>query len=232
MHTLYHGNCLDILPKLWQRIDAIVSDPPYGMGLDTDYTRFSGSLHSNGEWALGVPNDDKPFDPAHLLNYPQVVLFGMNHYPDKLPAGGAFVWLKKRDSQMGQFLSDAEIAWVKGIQGVYVFTHIWHGFDRESERGEKVLHPTQKPVAVMQWIIERVTNPGDTVCDPYMGSGSTGVAAILSGRNFVGIEMQKEYFDTAQERIENAARQMRGEFRRLADVRRYNDLPLLAEAAS
>ena len=225
-YTLHCGDCTEILPKLWQRIDAIVSDPPYGMGLDTDYTRFNGGSNH----PLGIIGDDKPFDPSHLLNYPKVVLFGMNHYPDKLPPGGAFVWLKNRESQRAALLSDAEIAWVKGIQGVYVYTHIWHGFDRESERGEKVIHPTQKPVALMQWIIERVTNPGDTVCDPYMGSGSTGVAAILGGRNFVGIEMQKEYFDTAQERIENAARQMRKEFKSLADARRYNDLPLLMGA--
>ena len=203
-YELHCGDCLEVLPRLRGRIDAIVSDPPYGMGMDTDYTRFTGGIHDNRNHGAGIIGDDRPFDPRHLLHYPQVILFGMNHYPDKLPRGGAFVWLKKRESQIGQFLSDAEIAWVKGIQGVYVFPHIWHGFDRASERGEKVLHPTQKPVALMRWIIEQVTRPGDTVCDPYMGSGSTGVAAILSGRNFIGIELDPTYYAIAEKRIANA----------------------------
>lgn len=70
------------------------------------------------------------------------------------------------------------------------------------------MHPTQKPVAVLKWMIERLKLPkGSTVFDPYMGSGSTGIAALALGLSFVGCEIEAEYFDTARKRIEQAARE-------------------------
>lgn len=93
------------------------------------------------------------------------------------------------------------------------------------------IHPTQKPVALLEYLIRTYTNEGETVLDNTMGSGSTGVAAMLTGRQFVGIEMDPGYFAIARQRIEDAARQARGEFRHIADNQTHGDLPLFAEAA-
>lgn len=94
--------------------------------------------------------------------------------------------------------------WNKG-HGVYIFQHEWDGFMRASERGKgKRIHPTQKPVALMEWVVEKCTKAGDTVFDPYMGSGSTALACINTGRNFVGCEIVQEYFDGAQDRVRQA----------------------------
>ena len=104
------------------------------------------------------------------------------------------------------FLSDAEVAWVNKGHGVYIYHHAWQGFIRDSERGSANRHhPTQKPVRVMEELINRYTAEGDVVFDPFMGAGSTGVAAINTDRKFIGIELDPEYFDIAARRIANAS---------------------------
>jgi site-specific DNA-methyltransferase (adenine-specific) len=207
--TLYHGDCLEILPTLDAgSVDAVVTDPPYGCNNDCDYTRFSGGLSDSRNYTNGIRGDDRPFDPAPWLTFPNVILWGYQFYADRLPQGTVLVWLKKRDNQLGSFLSDCEIAWQKGGKGVYLMRHVWHGFDRQSER-EASVHPTQKPVAVMRWCIDRSTRPGDTILDPFMGSGTTGVACVQTGRNFIGIEIDRAYYEIAERRIAEAQLQPR-----------------------
>ena len=202
---LYLGDCLDVLPTLGVgSVDAVVTDPPWGIGFDCDYTRFSGGLADNRNHHRGFPGDDQPFDPSPWLDFPHVILWGWNHYADQTPKGTILIWLKKRDSQLGTFLSDAEMGWQKGGQGIYVFRHIWHGFDRETERGQRVTHPSQKPVALMAWCLDRTSISGNLVLDPYMGSGTTGVACVQTGRKFIGIEIDPGYFEIARQRIEAA----------------------------
>lgn len=207
---LIHGDCLEVLPTLEAgSVDAVITDPPWGSNNDCDYTRFSGGLWPNHHHRRrGIIGDDEPFDPSPWLGFPQVVLWGYQFFAPRLPVGTLLVWNKKRDSQLGTFLSDGEIAWQKGGKGVYIFPHVWHGFDRASERNQGILHPTQKPVALFRWCLERATKPGDTVIDPYMGSGSCGVACIETGRDFIGIELDADYFTIAQRRIEAAQNEM------------------------
>lgn len=191
---------------------AIVSDPPYGSKTDTNYTRFTGGLSpernhwkncEGTEWK-GIANDDKPFDPTPWIKNKKVILFGYQFFAQHLPLGTVLVWCKKRPTAIGKFLSDCELAWQKGGYGCYQFNHIWSGFDRQTELG-KTLHPTQKPVALMRWCIERLKLPeGSTIYDPFMGAGATGVAAVELGHNFVGCEIEPAYFSIAQQRIQEA----------------------------
>ena len=202
--TLYNADCLDILPELVA--DAVISDPPYGMNWNANTTRFSGgdawSVHNRGSGKKqdAVLHDDQPFDPSPWLNYPAVVLFGANHYAQRLPVGTTLVWLKKHDSGFGSFLSDAEIAWMKGGHGVYAKRDTSEqGGDRQNHGR---VHPTQKSVVIMAWCLEMAKVPvGGTVCDPYMGSGTTAIACIRTGRKFIGVEKDKRHFETACERI-------------------------------
>lgn len=207
------GDCLRIAPTL-TGIDAIVSDPPYGMRWRVDSTRFTG-----GRWAeagnpgrgrsdyRAVAGDDKPFDPRPWMAYRKVVLFGANHFAARLPVGTTLVWLKKGDHLFGTFLSDAELAWMKGGHGVYCFRGNFGQMMRRKEAGGDRLdvHPTQKPVALMRWCIERLKlKPGATILDPYMGTGTTGVAAKELGFNFVGIESDPAYHAIATRRLKAA----------------------------
>jgi len=201
---LWLGDCREIAPTL-QGIECVVSDPPYGMGWNTDSSRFSGGHRDSvvrreqgrSDWGA-IDDDDRPFDPTPWLAYLQVVLFGCNHYWQLLPRGTTLVWLKRLDPGFGSFLSDAELAWRKGGYGVYCRRDTSLA---ASARGRH--HPTEKPVGLMQWAIE-LAGDGDVVLDPYMGSGSTGLAALKLGRKFIGIEKDPVHFATACRRIEAA----------------------------
>ena len=218
--TLYLGDCRDILPTL-PKVDAVITDPPYGMNFNTDSTRFSGftqdGLPPRGEGRADrlIYGDNEPFDPTPWLVYPRVVMFGSNHYGARLPVGTTLVWIKKSPQHYGTFLSDAEVAWMKGGHGVYVFNAEDSNARRRMEANGSVFsgntaHPTQKPVALMEWCFERAKVPaGGDVLDPYMGSGTTGVAAAKCGLQFIGIEREPKYFDIACRRIEDAQRQSR-----------------------
>lgn len=195
---LYCGDCMDILPHL-SGIDAVITDPPYGMNWNTDTTRFSGGkqiIKRGRDWKNPIHGDDTPFDPSPWLKFKRVILWGSNHFAQKLDLGTTLVFVKRNDAAFGSFLSDAEIAWMKGGYGVYCFRDV-PGFS------DKGLHPTQKTIPLMWWCIEKCKTPyGATVLDPYMGSGTTGIACIRSGRRFIGIEKDPEHFKIAKERIE------------------------------
>lgn len=103
---------------------------------------------------------------------------------------------------MGKFLSDCELAWMAGGKGCYLFNHTWNGFDRASERGQKSLHPSQKPIKLFEWCIDKLKlKAGDTVLDPFMGTGACGLACQNRGLNYIGIECNQKYFDIAHQRI-------------------------------
>ncbi len=195
---LYCGDCLDILPQLPDgRVDAVVTDPPYGIDWDTDYTRFTTGFDVKRTKHPPITGDRDPFDPTPLLRFPRAVLWGANHYAERLPRGTWLIW-DKRFANGQAFLADGEAAWMSGGHGLYIFTHTWQGCIRSEPRQ----HPTQKPVALMGWSVERVG--GATICDPFMGSGTTGVAAVRLGRKFIGIEIERKYFDIAVQRIKDA----------------------------
>ena len=205
---LWLGDALDILPTLEPgSVDAVVTDPPYGMGNNGDTTRFTGGscgIHRRGMGKVRPPivGDDRPFDPSPWLDFPRVVLWGSNHYGARLPVGTTLVWLKRPDDLFGTFLSDAEVAWMKGGHGVYAFRQDWAGFSRIATDGN-TLHQNQKPVRMMAWCLKRAKVPaGGLVLDPYMGVATTGIACIRTGRRFLGIEIDERYFNLARERIE------------------------------
>jgi DNA modification methylase len=204
---LYLGDCLKVLPTLG-KVDCICTDPPYGMDLDTDNSRFSGgnvasiSKRGNGigtGGGRGIIGDDEPFDPTPWIDFPVVVLFGSNHFAQRLPVGTTLVWLKRHDMAFGSFLSDAEIAWMKGGHGVYAKRDLTMNGEANTRS-----HPTQKPAGIMEWCLEMAkVQTGEFVLDPFMGSGTTGVACIRTGRKFIGIEIDPTYFEIAKKRIQN-----------------------------
>jgi DNA modification methylase len=202
---LWLGDCLKILPLL-TGIDAVISDPPYGMNLNTDNSRFSGGNQAsiirrgNGTGTgkgRGILEDDKPFDPTPWLAWDKVVLFGSNHFGSKLPVGTKLIWIKRMDNAFGSFLSDAEEAWMKGGHGIYCNRDLSMNADTNTRQ-----HPCQKPVSLMVWCMEKAkVAENATVLDPYMGSGSTIIAAIRTGRKAIGIEKDPEHFANAVKRI-------------------------------
>jgi len=188
--VIYHGDCRDILPHL-PKVDLVLTDPPYGIGWNTNYSRFSRGTADKPS----VRNDDTPFSPEVLLSFDEVITWGANHYAQKLPPASWLVW-DKRNLDGTAFLSDAEVAWWSEGHGIYLYSISgqWH---RSVSGG---LHPTQKPVGLMKWCIGKAKTSG-TICDPYMGSGSTLVAAKNLGRKAIGIEIEERYVKIAIERL-------------------------------
>lgn len=211
---LYLGDCMDMIHEV-PKDAAIVADPQYGMDWDTDSTRFSAGSIERGEGRKDrkIIGDDKPFDPTPWLAWKRVILWGANHYAQRLPVGTTLLWLKKAPQHYGTFLSDAEVGWQSTGHGVYVFNAPDSNGRRRKELtgtpfGTETAHPAQKPVALMRWCIERV-GTAPVYVDGYMGSGTTGVACAEMGRAFIGCEKDPIYFDIACRRVEDAQRQER-----------------------
>ena len=201
---LYLGNCLELLPEL-SGIDAIISDPPYGIKYNPKRQRKSTQPGRNRDnWESidhqKVTGDDAGFDPRPFLFAP-AILWGANNYAHYLPPSNGWLFWDKKKAE-GFAGGAGEFAWSNIVGSPKRFLHMWDGFRRDSENG-KHYHPTQKPVALMKWCIELAKNPA-TIFDPYMGSGTTGVAAVDMGLRFVGCEIERGHFDIACRRIEEA----------------------------
>ena len=196
------GDAREILPGL-SGVDAIISDPPYGIAFV--HGEGGGKLARSTKFAgVSIIGDDAPFDPAALIGCRQVILWGANHYSSRLPDQSRWLTWDKRDGVCSNDQADCEHAWTNLGGPARIIRHLWNGMLKASERGEPRVHPTQKPIAVMEWCINMTKG---TVVDPYMGSGSTGLACVRLGRKFVGIELHEPYFDIACRRISEAQRQ-------------------------
>lgn len=197
--TLYLGDCLTVLPTL-STADAVITDPPYGIGEDGGRCRKPRNRPSHRMLPRLSSDRDRPSrDVFDLMEAaaPVRIYWGGNYFADYLPPSKGWLYWNKL---MGGDFSDGELAYTNLDKALRQFTYC------NKEGGKQ--HPTQKPVPLMEWCIKQAGMPA-VVLDPFMGSGSTGVACVNMGRKFVGIEIEPTYFDIACQRIENAQRQER-----------------------
>lgn len=193
--TIYHADCLEIGTPA----DAIVTDPPYGIG----YRGGTGGnlIHSKRERkSETVHGDAQPFDPSWMLKHRKLALFGAQHYPDKLPPSGTFHIWDKRGDYKPVHTADFDTVWINRKEVGRIYRCVWRGLCRETEQNDRIEHPTQKPVRVMAWVLGMFPD-AEIVLDPYMGSGSTLVAAKQLGRKAIGIEIEERYCEIAAQRL-------------------------------
>ena len=197
---LLQGDCLEILPHL-DRVDAVVTDPPYGI----DYGRAGGfsASHGWGQWRENVAWDtERPsaeiFQAVLAISKEQII-WGGNYFADLLPP--TMRWLAWDKGQRDFSLADMELAWTSQQKAVRVFTYARGKAVKDGKQ-----HPTQKPVALMEWCLGFLPN-ADTILDPFMGSGTTLVACAKLGRRGIGIELDPDYWEIAVKRVEDAYRQ-------------------------
>lgn len=201
--TLYQGDCMDILPTLG-KVDAVITDPPYGIGesggeknrlrAGDGRTKFNIPKHEDLGWDYERPTK-QVFDLIAAKGS-ALIVWGGNYFSDYLPPSmGWLYW----DKKMGGDFSDGELAYTNMQKALRSFSaHPFQGL----AGGKNREHPTQKPIALMVWCIEQIKPTPQSILDPFMGSGTTGVAAIQLGRKFIGIEREPKYFDIACARIE------------------------------
>lgn len=193
------GDCLQVMKTL-DPVDAVVTDPPYGIGESNKKNMSRGGLaapRDYGEYTW----DSTPCSPQHIAAMrdisAQQIIFGGNYF-DLPPASCWLIWDKQNGSND---FADCEMAWTNLPKAVRRIYWLWNGMIRKGHDVRQ--HPTQKPVGVMEWCLTHVPD-AQTILDPFMGSGTTGVACVKLGRKFIGIEIEERYFDVACSRIQKA----------------------------
>jgi site-specific DNA-methyltransferase (adenine-specific) len=199
--TLYCGDCREILPTLG-KVDAVVTDPPYGINWQPRVT------HQDQPWV-----DDVEFDPAPFLGVGRYHLFwGGQYFAQRLPhCEGWLVWCKRPISfdfsGDNRTYATTELAWRDWGKAKFM-SLVWDGGKREGDASNRTFcHPSQKPLEVMEWCVRQLPDDAGLIFDPFMGSGTTGVAAVKLGRRFIGIEIESKYFEIACRRIGEALKQ-------------------------
>ena len=230
--TLYHGDCLEILPTLESKADAVITDPPFSSGARTDAGKsVRGAMVRGAKWQADWFSHDNLATHGFLY---LMRLVGIElHRACNMPATGHFFidWrmfpnLYGAIEASGWIVKNTVI-WDKQHFGMGTNYRNQHEFIIYAEKGdvefqthsvgnvlrfareESINHPTEKPIGLIERILSAATKTGQTVIDPFMGSGSTGVACINLERRFIGIEIDQNYFDIACERIDQAQRQTR-----------------------
>lgn len=194
--TLYCADCLDVLPTLADgSVDAVVTDPPYGIGAgQKQFGMWRTSRMDRGTWDDAIPHTAISAAAGFTQH---AIIWGGNYF--NLPASRAFLVWDKGAGFRGRDFAECEVAWCSWDGNARVFHR-----DPLAERDYRhKVHPTQKPVELMSWCLRQLPDAA-TILDPFMGSGTTGVACIRLGRRFIGIEKERKYFDIAVKRIEQA----------------------------
>jgi len=219
--TLYLGDCLEILPTLEAgSVDAVVTDPPYGINessvKNSTRSKMVSVKNSTRSKMVSVKNygdyfwDKERAKPEAIKEIlrcsKEQIIFGGIYYSDLLlPSSSWIVWDKLNS---GDF-ADCELAWTSHKRAVRKFAYMWNGCFKQHP--EERFHPTQKPLALMKWVVENYSPINGIISDPFMGSGTTGVACVQTGRKFIGIEIEPKYFEIAVKRIQQAQLQIRME---------------------
>lgn len=207
--TLYLGDCLEIMPMLG-KVDAVVTDPPYGInasnpkrgGRKDGKSITKSSIYQSSDWDQKPCNQEQILSIFNISNYQ--IIFGGNYF-ELPPTSCWLIWDKvtgKND------YADFEMIWTNLKKACRMFQWQWKGmFQQDMKNKEIRYHPTQKPIPVMEWCINHLPKDCKIILDPFMGSGTTGIACVKLGRKFIGIEKEPEYFDISCRRIEEAYRQ-------------------------
>ena len=197
-HVIIHADCRTVLPKIPDKaIDLVLTDPPSGIDYDASHSKYK-----DGIVRQNIIGDNAAFDPTPMLKYSRLILWGGNCFANQLPKSKQWLtWVNTMRDDANIRQSDTEIAWTRNCIGrSRVFHHLWIGAYKESESGQRAQHPTQKPVLLMEWCL-RLVDDAKTILDPFLGSGTTLVAAKNLGRRAIGVEIEYKYCQIAEQRL-------------------------------
>jgi site-specific DNA-methyltransferase (adenine-specific) len=212
INTVICADCLDIMRQLPDKcISLCLCDPPYGIGESNEKNARRGDIcsvtnYGSYSWDKGKISDEYIIEIKRISK--NQIIFGGNYYGSILGDTSCYiVWDK--DNGCNDF-ADCELAWTSFKTAVRKFKYRWNGMLQENMRDkEKRIHPTQKPVALFEWILKLYSKPGDIILDPFLGSGTTVAACINLERQYIGIEISPDYVFAAEQRIKKATEQRR-----------------------
>lgn len=198
--TIYHGDCREILPTL-PKVDLVLTDPPYGIGEARKNNASRGKLAQAKDYGVASWDDKPPSDWLFLLMREistYQIMFGGNYFP--LPPSKCWLVWDKVNGECD--FADCELAWTNLNKAVRKIEWRWSGMlQQDMSNKEHRSHPTQKPLAVMKWAITQAPDDCKTILDPFMGSGTTLVAAKNLNRKAIGIEIEEKYCEIAANRL-------------------------------
>ena len=209
---LWHGDCMDYMRGLPDKaFDLAIVDPPYFAEISKE--SFYGSAVSktgvkrfrseSKNWEIP---DESYFTELFRVSKNQII-WGCNYYAKHIPHVGRLIWDKKNDTSS---YSNAELASQSFSIGVFMFRYLWNGMLQENMQSKEVrIHPTQKPVKLYEWLLTNYAKQGQRILDTHLGSGSIAIAANGLGFDFVGVELDADYYAAACRRIEQAYAQPR-----------------------
>lgn len=196
-----HGDCMDYLRSLSDNaFDLAIVDPPYGINIGRGLGTGKKSYKMHHQWQMNAPKVDY-FTELMRVSYNQII-WGGNYFTNILPpCDNWIIWDKKNPNLT---FSEAELAWCSIHKKVRIFAYCSTRRDKDGR-----IHPTQKPIALYKWLLERYAKEGDRILDTHLGSGSSAIAAYDLGFEFTGIEIDDKYFADALRRFESHTMQLR-----------------------
>jgi len=212
---ILHCDCMEYMAGCADKsFDLAVVDPPYGIGESN--SDFESRCVSSQKWKTArfitkynrknwdnEPPAEEYFQQLNRVSKDQII-WGGNYFIDHLRKTPCFIVWDKLNG--GSDFADCELAWTSYKSATRKFTWLWNGFQKQTP--EKRIHPTQKPIALYRWIFQHYAKPGQRILDTHLGSGSSAIAAHYAGLDFVGCELDQEYFDAATKRFKEETRQM------------------------
>jgi site-specific DNA-methyltransferase (adenine-specific) len=205
INKVFNEDCLETMKRMPDKsIDLVLTDPPYGIGMDGK-VGINGAgrakEYQNKNWDKSTPSKEI-FDEIIRVSKNQII-FGANHFIDKIPYSSS-CWLFWDKDNKESFFADGELAWTSFKTAVRVYKFRWHGMLQQDMANKEERHrPTQKPVELFKMILRdyAVKNDYKTIYDPFMGSGTTAIACKSLGLNYIGSELDKDYFEIIQKRL-------------------------------
>ena len=211
---IIHGDCMDAMKNTPDKFyNLAICDPPYGIGEDGAKNHYRGqlakpTLYIAKSWDRNIPPKTY-FDELLRVSKNQII-WGGNFFIDFLTSTSCMIVWDKINS--GDF-ADCELAWTSFKAAVRKFSFMWNGMLQGNMKNKEIrIHPTQKPVALYQWLLKNYAKSGDRILDTHLGSGSSAIAADIMGFDFVGLEIDKDYYEAALDRFNRHKQQLVMEF--------------------
>lgn len=207
MRIFENKDCMEGMAQYPDKyFDLAIVDPPYGINMDGGTIGVKGKAnpqeYTKKKWDVCAP-DKTYFNELFRVSKNQIV-FGANHFISKMPYDSSS-WIIWDKDKVGGFYADGELAWTSFVTAVRIFKYTWHGFIQGDMKNKEIrIHPTQKPVALYKWLLKNYAKDGDRILDTHVGSGSSLIAFEELGFDYVGYEIDKDYYLAAKERIEKA----------------------------
>lgn len=213
MINLIQGDCMDYMKTCKDNeFDLAIVDPPYGIGENGDKAKSRNRFTSTDYKAFAGGDISAPeieyFEQLKRVSKKQII-WGANHFIERIPDANSSSWVVWDKLNGASDFADCELAYTSFKTAVRKFTFQWAGMlQGDMKNKEHRIHPTQKPVKLYQWLLEKYAKPTDRILDTHLGSASSAIAAHYFGCELVGIELDEDYYKAAKQRFENATAQI------------------------